>query len=157
MSEKQTLLFRVENPTIEAQPDGETSHEALVGQWFSPNVNKALSPQYLRKSTQTRDRHPQLADGAQLVIATVPTDRLASYHVSEHPIASNMDVESEDYIIPRDGTVPTEVIPLDSVLDELRGSGLSSFQNSMEARRRVIAHLGELSAQGAIPPLQNAA
>jgi hypothetical protein len=131
-------LYRIENPDKEPTrpPDGSTSHEELVGQWFSPNLLTALV--YLRKSTQTfgKDAHP--VDGTRLIVAQVPADRLEDYHVTKHPIASTMDVEGDNYILPLDGSFSTEVLPLDETLGDLRGK-LGNVANQQEAARRVKA------------------
>jgi hypothetical protein len=137
-----TPVYRVENPNIAGTPNGVTSHEDLVGQWFSPNVDTALG--YLRKSTQTFGRNAAPVDGARLVIAHVATEQLDAMHVSRHPIAASMDVESDNYIVPRDGSVPTEIIPLDETIEDLRGQ-LGNFNKYKEARGRVRAMLGAVA------------
>ncbi len=139
-----TPVYRVENPHISGTPNGITSHEDLVGQWFSPNVDTALN--YLRKSTQTFGKDAAPVDGAQLVVAHVPTEQLDGLHVSRHPIAASMDVENDNYIVPRDGSVPTEVIPLDETLGDLRGQ-LGRFDKHQEARQRVHAMLGAVAVE----------
>lgn len=138
-----TTLFRVENPNIPADPRrfGQTSHEDLVGQWFSPNLDTAMH--YLRKSTQTFGQNASPVDGAQLVIAQVPIDQVESYHVTKHSLAKDMDVENDNYIIP-EGQFDTKVVPLDEILSELRGK-LGNLENLREAKQRVIEHLGSLS------------
>ena len=66
-----TKLYRVENPSIPANPNGVTSHDEIVGQWFSPDIDYTLG--YLPKATQTFGRGAKVVDGAQLVVAEVPT------------------------------------------------------------------------------------
>lgn len=134
-------LYRIENPTLLSEPDGITSHKDLKGQWFSPNVDTALN--YLRKSTQKFGKEAGPVDGAQLVVAEVPADRLESMHVSANPIAAEMDVENDNYLVPRDGSLPTEIIPLDEVLGDLRGH-LGNFQKLKEARSRIKSLFEEL-------------
>ena len=138
-----TTLYRIENPNIPANPDGAVSHEDLVGQWFTPDVDTALG--YLRKSTQTFGRDAAPVDGAQLVMAHVPMADLERMDALRHPVvqASRMDVEPGNYIVPRDGTVPTEVLPLDDVVGDLRGN-LGNTRVREEARERVHAELGKL-------------
>ena len=136
-----TKLYRIENPNIPARPDGVTSHEDLVGQWFSPDLNYVGN--YLRKATHTRGT---VVDGAQLVVAEVQTDQLASLAAQSHPTASSMDIEPGNYIIPRDGTFPIEVIPIDEVVGELRG-GLSRLDKLIEAKRRIAVHMGSAAFQ----------
>lgn len=139
-----TTVYRVENPTIQGTPNGVTSHEDLVGQWFSPNVDTALN--YLRKSTQTFGKDARPVDGAQLVVAHVPTAQLDELHVSRHPIAASMDVENDNYIVPRDGSIATDVIPLDEAIGDLRGQ-LGNFNKQREARQRIHAMLGEVAVE----------
>jgi len=147
VSEKQTIpVYRVENPTKQDSrgPDGITSHENLIGQWFSPNLDTALN--YLRKSTQTFGKDASPIDGAQLVVAHVPADELDAHHVMRHPVASGMDVEDDNFIIPRDGSIPTDVIPLDDTLGELRGQ-LGNVARQVEAKQRVHALLGHVAVE----------
>jgi hypothetical protein len=137
-------LYRVENPTIVAQPNGVTSHEDLVGQWFTPDLAHAI--RYLRKSTQTFCTEPTTVDGAQLLIAKVPNDKLEAYHVSDHPIASGMDVENDNYILPRDGSVDMVALDLDDTIGDLRGK-LGNINVRKEAQKRIAQKLGELTIQ----------
>lgn len=139
-----TSMYRVENPNISARPDGITSHEDLVGQWFSPNLNTALG--YMRKSTAKSKETGQPVEGTRLVVAQVPSSDLYGYHVSQHPIASHMDVESDNYLIPRDGSVPLEEIALDPIVAELGGQ-MGDFLKFSEAKQRVIVYLGDLACQ----------
>lgn len=133
-----SLLYRIENPNLPAEPNGITSHEALVGQWFASNLDTALV--YLPKSTQTYGRGAAPVAGAQLVVARVPHDKLPEFHVYEHAIAREMDIENDNYIIPRDGSVPMTTLPLDDVLGDLRGR-LGRFPELQEANRRIAAHV----------------
>lgn len=127
-------LYRIENPNITARPNGETSHKELVGQWFSPDLDKVTH--YLRKSTQTFGRDAHIVDGAQLVIAYVPEEMLDTLHVSQDSTASHMDVESDNYIVPRDGTINITTVPLDESLSDLRGD-LGNIDRLSEARKRI--------------------
>jgi hypothetical protein len=145
VSEKQTVeLYRIENPSLKLtrEPDGVTSHVDLRGQWFSPSLDAALV--YLRKSTQTFGREGRPVEGARLVVAHVPSDALDGYHVAKHPITSGMDVEDDNYIIPRDGTVPMDVVALDETLGDLRGD-LARVSSQLEAKQRVRDLLGHLT------------
>lgn len=136
-------LYRVENPTIPAKPDGVISHEAIVGQWFTPNINTATN--YLHKATQTfgKDAHP--TEGAQLVVTDVPRTDIEGLHVSHHPIASGMDVENDNYIVPPEAGYPRTTIALDETLGDLKGK-LGRFDNLMEAKQRVAQVAKELGA-----------
>jgi hypothetical protein len=138
-------MYRVENPTIQSRPNGVTSHEDLVGQWFTPNLNAALV--YLRKSTQTFGQQAGPIDGAQLVVARVSVDKVEDYHVAKNPTAAGMDVEQDNYLLPRDGSISIETLPLDDTVGELRGK-LGNLQNFTEAKRRVIEHLGGTGLTG---------
>lgn len=141
---KTTPVYRVENPNIPSTPNGVTSHEELVGQWFSTDVDAALG--YLRKSTQTFGRDAAPIDGAQLVVAHIPVDQLDALHASHHPIAASMDIENDNFIVPRDGSVATDVISLDETIGELRGQ-LGNFNKYREARERVHAMLGAVAVE----------
>lgn len=139
-----TQLYRVENPNIPAAPNGVTSDERLVGQWFSTNVDDALK--YLAKSTQTFGVGAKAVDGAALVIADVPAKQLAAYRAQAHPVAAEMDIEPGNYIIPRDGSVPTEVVPLDEAVGELRGQ-LNKFDKFTEAKKRILTQIGRTASR----------
>lgn len=142
-SETNTVpLYRIENPNIPAETNGTTSHEDLVGQWFSPNPDSILP--YLRKSTQTFGKEAHPVDGAQLVVAQVPAEQLEAHHVSRHPIASEMDVEDDNYLVPRDGSVETTTVGLDEIIGDLRGQ-LGRGEHLFEAKRRIIEKIGEIS------------
>lgn len=133
------MLYRIENPNIAPNLNGVTSHEDHVGQWFSSNPEYVVG--YLRKSTQTFGVDVKLVDGAQLLRAEVPTDRVEDFAASKHPIAENMDIESDNYLIPRDGSVAVEVIPLDEIIEDLRGR-LGDYNVIKEAKNRVLARIG---------------
>ena len=111
-------LYRIENPLHPnpRTPDGITSHEDIVGQWFSTDLATTMS--YLSKSAQENGKP---IDGSQLVVAHIPRDRLENLHVTQHETAKNMDVEGNNYVVPRDGTVDIEEIPLDPIIGDLRG------------------------------------
>ena len=129
-----TTLYRIENPNIPPKPDGVVSHEDLIGQWFSPNLPTVIH--YLRKSTQTFGHNAHPVDGAQLVMAKVPTEQLDAMHVSLHPVAADMDVEGDNYIVPLDGGIETSTLPLDETLGGLKGT-LGRVDRLQEASRRI--------------------
>lgn len=139
-----TTLYRVENPSLPPNPaaNGVTSHPDLVGQWFTPNLDTATN--YLRKSTQT---HTGPTEGAQLVLAQVPTEQLPDMHVSRHPVASKMDVEGDNYLLSRDGSTPMQTLPLDEVLGDLKGQ-LGKFDKLQEAKHRVELAVGQMALTG---------
>lgn len=69
--------------------------------------------------------------------------------MSRHPVASTMDVESDNYIVPRDGSVETSTIPIDDTVGELRGS-LGRVDQLMKARRRIeelLENIGQAAIQ----------
>ena len=118
-----------------------------MGQWFSPNVDSVIA--YLRKSTQTFGEEAVPVHGARLVMAQVDPAELAKFHVSQNEIAKGMDVEGDNYLIPRDGSVPTEDIELDRVIEGLHGN-LGRFQELMEAKRRIVEKLGDVASQSSV-------
>ena len=126
-------LYRIENPhhPNPRTPDGVTSHEDIVGQWFSSDLETTVN--YLSKSTQDKGLP---VDGARLVIAHVPRAQLDSLHVTQHETARNMDVEKDNYIVPRDGTVEIEEVPLDPIIGDLRGK-LNRVSTRLEALERI--------------------
>jgi hypothetical protein len=113
MAKTKTFLYRIENPTIPASPDGVISDSRIVGQWFTDAPRNTIG--YLKKSRR--------ASGAQLVIATIDGDP-TNYHASKHPIASAMDFEADNYIIPRDGSVQTHTIALDGLVGHLNPNNI---------------------------------
>lgn len=139
-----TPVYRVENPNIAARPNGATSHEDLVGQWFSEDLNTALG--YMRKSTAKSKETGQPVEGTRLVVAQVPSSVIEEFHVSRHPIASQMDVENDNYLIPRDGSIPTEEIAIDPIVAELSGQ-MGNLLKFSEAKQRVIMHLGDIATK----------
>lgn len=143
MSEKLTVpLYRIENPNIIADPNGLTSKEVLKGQWFSTNLDTATIR--LQRATSTfSESGRRVVDGVRLVIADVPEDQLGTFHVDNIPEAQGMDTEVDNYLLPRDGSIPMHEIPLDDALSELRGK-MGNILNLSEGRRRigelVVAH-----------------
>ncbi len=127
-SDGTVLLYRIENTNIKREPNGITSHGELTGQWFTPNLETALA--YLRKSQQTFGINAQQVNGAHLVIVKIPEGELKNLHVSQHPIASKMDVENDNYIVPPN--IERRYINLDSVQDQV-----GSFDNLRKARQQV--------------------
>ncbi|MEI7682932.1 MAG: hypothetical protein WCJ24_01370 [Candidatus Saccharibacteria bacterium] len=137
-----TQLYRVENPTIAAVPNDVNSRKGLVGQWFTPDLDTAMN--YIRKSTQTFGKNAGPVNGAQMIVAEVPTTELNNYKAVNNPSADGMDIENDNYLVPRDGSVPTKVISLDSIVDDLRG-GLGNVDKLKAAKKRVLQELGKLS------------
>lgn len=119
-------LYRVENPRIIEEPNGITSREEIKGQWFSPDINTALN--YLRKSTRQ--------EGTRLVIAKVPKDKLPSMHILQSDIAKGMDVENDNYLIPRDGSFDIDYVEVDPIIGDLRGK-LGNVKNWIIAKQLV--------------------
>jgi hypothetical protein len=130
-----TRLYRVENPNIEVDPGrfGDTSHPELVGQWFTPDLDQATN--YIKKSTQIFEKKARVVDGAQMLVADIANGDLSGYLASGDERTRNMDIEGDNYLLPRDGTVSFSFIALDAILGELRGN--MHFDNLLEARRRI--------------------
>ena len=102
------LLYRVENPTLPFnQPEGDYYKRELAGQWFDLHLDGALANLTSVWAFNRRCDAP-----AQLAIAQVLPDELESYHASNHPIASRMAHFNDDYIIPREGSVPVAEIDI---------------------------------------------
>lgn len=136
-SEKQTTtLYRIENPNIPSSPDGVTSHEDLVGAWFAENPQYVVN--YLKKATQ-RGQH--IVPGAQLVQVEIPSDQLESLRAVNHPVAQDMDIEPDNYIVNR-ANFPAHTEQLDPITGDLHGQ-LGRLDKLQEARRRIQNHLAE--------------
>jgi len=129
-------LYRIENPDHPnpRTPDGITSHEDIVGQWFTTDLASTIN--YLSKSAQ---ENGQPVDGTRLVVAHIPRDQLDSLHVTQHETAKDMDVENDNYIVPRDGTVEIEEIPLDPVISDLRGK-----LNRVTVRQKALERIQKI-------------
>ncbi len=121
-------LYRIENKNIENEPDGITSHKDLKGLWFTPNLETVLM--YLRKSQQTFGLKPEKVNGANLVIIKIKKERLENLHVNKNSIASQMDVENDNYIIPED--IKREYINIDNVQDKV-----GNFNNFQKAKKQI--------------------
>jgi hypothetical protein len=125
-------LYRIENPNISTESDGITSHESLVWQWFAPDIPYVIN--YLRKSQQIRVNNTiQAIPGSQLVILDIPEDELDKFHVSKHSIASKMDVEPNNYVIPLEDRAKyvRHTISLDDM--ELVWGNFKKLQNAKQA------------------------
>jgi hypothetical protein len=127
--DRNTPLFRIENPNIYNQPDGIIWGEEVRGQWFYPDIGYMRG--YIRQVVNLRGGIPvegatfpyedsPAVDGARLVIAQVPLQVLPLYRAEVHPVASRMAYNPLDYIIPRDGSVPITELSLDVALGSLR-------------------------------------
>ena len=147
--QKTTRLYRVENPNTEVNPErfGDTSHPELIGQWFTPDFDQATG-MYLQKSTRPRgeSRQPQVVNGAQILVADIPDDELPKYLVSTDARTEGIDIEGDNYLLPRDGTVRIEQVSLDGLLGEIYDKiefGLG--KNLTEARRRIAEAVANIT------------
>jgi len=89
------ILYRVENPNLTANRyDGnfwqDEEFKQLVWQWFSPDLDYVLN--YVRKN--------QKEEWVRLLAVLIPNEDFDKYHVSNHDIARDLDVEPNNYIIP---------------------------------------------------------
>jgi hypothetical protein len=137
-------LYRIQNPNIQATPNGTTSHEDLIGKWFTPDLDSVLN--YLRKSTQTFGPDGGPVQGAELIVVEVPENELSNLHVSEHEVASQMDVEGDNYIVEPDSEYQRTTIGLDEHIGDLAGK-LGNFNNLMEAKIRIAALVQSLGEE----------
>jgi hypothetical protein len=129
-------MFRVENNTRADHPRTlpEPGREKFVGQWFSPQPKKALN--YMK--TAWLEGKP----GAELLIAQVPEIRLPDFLASKIIAEQNLslDIESsEDYLLPRDGSIDFERIALEGILGELYG--VSDFFKIQHAQKAVLEYI----------------
>ncbi|OGG09026.1 hypothetical protein A3J20_04100 [Candidatus Gottesmanbacteria bacterium RIFCSPLOWO2_02_FULL_42_29] len=134
-------LYRIENKNIEKEPDGITSHKDLKGQWFSPDLETALV--YLRKSQQTFGTEAKRIEGANLVVVKIPKEEFEKLHVSKHPIASQMDVENDNYIVPE--SIERNYISLDNVQDKV-----GNFENLQKAKEQIKEKVKQFESKEAV-------
>ena len=134
-------LYRIENKNIEKEPDGITSHKDLKGQWFSPDLETALV--YLRKSQQTFGTEAKRVEGANLVVVKIPKEEFENLHVSKHPIASQMDVENDNYIIPEN--IERNYISIDDVQDKV-----GNFENLQKAKEQIKEKVKQFETKEAV-------
>jgi hypothetical protein len=89
--EPKKLLYRYENSKF-GYSGGitETSHPEIVGQWFTDNIQSLKDYIHMRQP------------GGDIVIVEIPVSKLDTFHVSNHPIANSMDVEDDNWIIPKE-------------------------------------------------------
>ncbi len=140
-SDKNISLYRIENKNIKKEPDGITSHKDLKGQWFTPNLETAIG--YLRKSQQTFGAETERVNGANLIVVKIPKEEFENLHVSKHPIASQMDVENDNYIIPEN--IERNYINLDDVQDKV-----GNFENLQKAKKQVKDKVEQFEEKEAI-------
>jgi hypothetical protein len=126
----EVILYRIENKNIKSNPDGVISHDDLIGQWFTPSLDTALN--YLRKS--------QKVPGAKLVIVKIPGSKLNDLNVIKHSIASKMDVESDNFIVP----IETERSYID--LDDVQGN-VGNINNFKIAKEQIKHKVSEFLAK----------
>src|SRR4051812_42930067 len=132
-SESYDHLFRIENPNIHNEPNGIIWNEDVRGQWFFDDVRHTRG--YIRQVTIDRLGTREVVDGARLVIAHVSSEEIENYRASKHAIASTMQYNVCDFIIPRDGSVPTSTLGIDWMIDRLRYK--PNRKNIDKAQRRI--------------------
>ena len=140
-SDKSISLYRIENKNIEKEPDGITSHKDLKGQWFTPDLETAIL--YLRKSQQTFGAETERVEGVNLVVVKIPKEEFENLHVSKHQIASQMDVENDNYIVPEN--IERNYINLDDVQDKV-----GNLENLQKAKKQVKDKVEQFEAKEAI-------
>jgi hypothetical protein len=129
-----THLYRLENPSIYNKPDGVIWHEDVRGQWFHSDIDNTRG--YIRQVVVDRSGDGAVVDGTQLVIAHPLMDELNQYRAEIHPIASTLHYGSNDFIIPRDGSVPITEISIDWLLGRLRNN-IYKRESVDKAQRRI--------------------
>lgn len=93
-SKKETVrLYRIENKNIpyDESREGIVSKKEIVGGFFTDSINTVSN--YIRKN--------QSQEGITLVYVDIDKNDLDKYHVSKNEYAKNMDVESDNWIIPQ--------------------------------------------------------
>lgn len=86
-------LYRIENKNIpyDESREGIVSKKEIIGGFFTDSPNTVAN--YIRKNQST--------EGINLVYVDVLKSDLDKYHVSKNEYAKNMDVESDNWIIPQ--------------------------------------------------------
>lgn len=59
-------------------------------------------------------------------------------HVYEHSTPASLNVDNDNYIVTRDGSVSTDIVPLNETIGDLRGQ-LGNVRMLQGARGRVYA------------------
>jgi hypothetical protein len=137
MNEQQAIrMFRVENSERERIPrQSEDARRRFIGQWFSPDANKALH--YLRASSRGG------VSGTELLITSLPENAISEYLAHTVLAAQGLDLDIEpfeDYLLPRDGTLTFETVALEGVLGDLYGK--VDFASLQIAKQKVLKHIG---------------
>lgn len=95
------LLFRYDNPTVpNGHPNSDTSRDELVGRWFTD------SPESLKSYIKMRP------PGGSIVIVEIPGERLEGLRATLHPVAKDMDIEPDNFIIPDELLGNAKRVPL---------------------------------------------
>lgn len=92
-NQKDTVrLYRIENKNIpyDESREGIVSKKEIIGGFFTDNVDTVAN--YIRKN--------QFQEGINLVYVDISKSDLDKYHVSKNEYAKNMDVESDNWIVP---------------------------------------------------------
>lgn len=133
MNENQTTkLYRTENPSHDPE---HASPNGFTGRWFSPDINKALHFNYLGRAAKR--------GGVNLLVAQVPTEQMNDYLAANNAevIESGVDFEpNEDYLLPRDGSVPFQIVSLDGLVEKL-GKSPSNLMIYKETRDAIMRFL----------------
>jgi hypothetical protein len=125
-------LYRIENKNIpyDTSREGIVSKKEIVGGFFTDSVNTVAN--YIRKNQQV--------DGIKLVYVDIPKSNLDNYHVSKDPYAKDMDVESDNWIIPQN--ISRNYVDLSSV-STVTGNFMT-FKKAKQELQAIIDKLPEL-------------
>jgi hypothetical protein len=97
----------------------------------------------LRKSQQTFGAEAKRIEGANLVVVKIPKEEFENLHVSKHPIASQMDVENDNYIIPEN--IERNYINLDDIQDKV-----GNFENLQKAKEQIKEKVKQFETKEAV-------
>lgn len=125
---KRVFLFRYDNPQVpNRNPNSQTSQDELVGKWFTD------SPASL--ASYIKGRPP----GGNIVIVDVPKEKLEGLRAANHPVAKDMDIEPDNFIIPAELLPAAKRIPL-----EVSSQGLKNFRaNDWKAIDEAVGKIVE--------------
>lgn len=124
---KRVFLFRYDNPQVpNRNPNSQTSQDELVGKWFTD------SPVSL--ASYIKDRPP----GGNIIIVEVPKEKLEELRAINHPVAKDMDIEPDNFIIPDELLSAAKRIPLEVNSKGSKNFRVNDWKTIDEAVGRIV-------------------
>jgi hypothetical protein len=142
-----TSLYRFENPTIPydegIREAGLVSKRSLIGSWFTDDLS-SLQTYALARIKGVR--------GGQFVVVRVKNTDLEKYRAVNNPDAFDMDIEKDNYVIPKDVASQSEVVIGSLFKDEWEGKRTVPFADRKLVRDYINT---KLSSEAIISLLEN--